>query len=88
LGLGSISAPVEVWQHQRDQPRGLILDITTLLHGKERRRSFDALRLAKSRVRLRVGNVFGPTLQVWTSVGVQGRGRTLAESRYLRMFHW
>jgi hypothetical protein len=37
------------------------------------------------------GNPFGPTLQVWASVVVPGRlapGRTLAESRYLRVFLW
>src|SRR6266849_317353 len=105
--LGRCREPLSAWAWDRssppvhqamsgsasvsDGPRGLILDITTLLHRKERRRALDALRLAKSRVRPMDGNVFGPTLQVWTSIVVRDRlahGRTLAESRYLRVFHW
>src|SRR5216683_4783795 len=81
----------QVWQREGDGPRGLILDIPALLHGKERRCAFDAPRLAQGSVGPLHGNVFGPTFQVWASVVVWGRiahGRSLAETRYLRVFHW
>src|SRR6266849_10585453 len=81
----------QVWQHEGDGPRGLILDIPTLLHGKERRCAFDAPRPAQASVGPLHGNVFGPTFQVWASVVVRGRiahRRSLAETRYLRVFHW
>jgi hypothetical protein len=82
LGLGTISPgpSSHVWQHQRDWPRSLVLNITTVLHGKERRRAFDALRLAQGNVGPLNGNVFSPTFQVWTSVVVWCRlahGRSL-----------
>jgi hypothetical protein len=78
LGLGSI-IPV----HQARSG-------STSVTGHAASHAFDALCLAKSRVRPMDGNVFGPTLQVWASVVVRVRlahGRTLAESRYLRTFH-
>jgi hypothetical protein len=83
LGLGINRQPgpsSHVWQHQRDWPRSLILNITTLLHGKERRRAFDALRLAQGNLGPLNGNVFSPTFQVWASVVVWCRlahGRSL-----------
>jgi hypothetical protein len=65
-----------MWQSEGDRPRGLILDIQTLLHGKDRRRAFDALRLAQGSVGALNGDVFGATFRVWASVVVRGSTRS------------